>query len=63
MEKYKNKKAKKGSSTALAKKAMGFIELPRVKVEKDKTKYSRKKKHKKGSYRNDNYLFFYLFGF
>jgi hypothetical protein len=44
------------SAVELAKKAMGFIELPGNVVHKDKKQYSRKNKHKKANHRNGDWL-------
>jgi hypothetical protein len=51
MSKGRGKAKNRLSAVGLAKKAMGFVELPGNVVHKDKKSYSRKTKHKKASSR------------
>jgi len=57
MSKRKYKAKNRLSAVELAKKAMGFIELPGNIVHKDKSRYQRKMKHKKeANHHKDGWL-------
>jgi hypothetical protein len=47
----KSKRPNRVLAVTLAKKAMGFVRLPGNSAHKDKTRYTRKNKHKKANYR------------
>jgi hypothetical protein len=52
----KSKRSNRLSAVALAKKAMGFVQLPGNVVHKDKKRYTRKNKHKKANHRKEGWL-------
>ena len=56
MSRRKRKTKNRLSSVELAKKAMGFVQLPGNTVHKDKKRYNRKNKHKKANHQKDGWL-------